>query len=116
MRALRHALGEGDDDAVMAALRRWLDRQPEHPKLIGTNVAASLLGIQTTHMGRLREKDLLPDPVVVEGGHDAYIRSEVEQLAKQLAREREARERARQERQRARKTKTTGGRGGGKKS
>jgi len=64
----------------------------EDQPLVGVVVAAQMLGIANENMGRLRKAGKLPREVPVEGmgrGGRAYVRSEVEKLARQMRRERE---------------------------
>lgn len=70
---------------------RWLRKQPRAPHLLGSTAAAGLLGVQPPHISRLREQGRMPEPIEVDGSVDVYIREEVEELARELAREREAR-------------------------
>ena len=81
-------------------LMEWFRRQPEVqdddegdegrgiPPLVGSTAAAAILGIPAPHVARLRRQGRMPEPVHVEGGHDVYVRSEVEALAAVLRSER----------------------------
>lgn len=81
----------GRDGFNERKFRDWLRRQPRAPHLVGSTVAAGLLGVQPPHLARLRDQGRLPDPVPIEGSVDAYIREEIEALAKELAEERQRR-------------------------
>ena len=73
-----------------AAIEKWLAEQPRAPRLIGPTASARVLGVLPPHISRLRDQGRLR-PIPVEGSADVYIRSEVEELAAELAREREER-------------------------
>jgi hypothetical protein len=98
IRAARAAVRADDKPAVEAALARWLARQRTAPALVGTTVAAKILGIAPPHVSRLREQGRMPDPIPVDGSVDVYVREEVEALGAELRAEREARRRRREER------------------
>lgn len=76
----------------------WLRRQPTAPDLVGAQAAARILGVKTPHLARLREQERMPQGIPVEGTNDAYVRQEVEALARQLAKERAKRAARRAER------------------
>lgn len=78
-----------------AALERWLSRQPRVPRLMGRAAAADLLGIKSPHIARLHEQGRMPDPVEVDGTSPVYLYEEVQPLARELQRERDARKRTR---------------------
>jgi hypothetical protein len=67
----------------------WLRRQPKTPELVNNQATAAILGVLPNHLGRYRDR--LPEPVKVEGtDRPMYIKSEIQALAKELARERKA--------------------------
>jgi predicted DNA-binding transcriptional regulator AlpA len=66
-------------------------KQPSQPDLIGSSMAAEILGVQKPHVTRLRRQGRMPPPVNVAGSNDVYVRSEVVALAAELEREREQR-------------------------
>lgn len=64
------------------------------PELVGAKRAAEILGVYDSNIARLRRQGRMPKPVPVEGSKaDAYIKTEVEALARQLERERRDRQR-----------------------
>jgi predicted DNA-binding transcriptional regulator AlpA len=73
--------------ATPAELRAALKDQP----LVGLVEAARILGVKPPNITRLREQGRMPAGVQVEGAAMVYVRSEVEALAKALARERSKR-------------------------
>ena len=73
-------------------LRRWIREQPG-ACFVGATAAACILGIPAPHITRLRQRELMPVPIEVEGGYPVYLRDEVEELAALL--EEKRRERAR---------------------
>lgn len=84
--------GAGASNRVaLTQFMNWLRKQPRAPHLLGSTAAAGLLGVQPPHISRLREQGRMPDPIEVDGSVDVYIREEVEELARELAEEREAR-------------------------
>lgn len=94
--ALRRALPPVPEEQAVEFERKmleWMRRQPALPKLVGTTAAAQILGIRAPHMARY--EDRLPSKVKVDGGHDVYLRADVEALARVLGAEREARAQAR---------------------
>lgn len=100
IRCIRSALPPGKTrDAVIAAVERWLARQPRTPRLVGTTAAAKLLGIQPPHVSRLRDQGRMPEPIEVEGSVDVYLREEVVDLSAELHAEREQRSRRREARE-----------------
>lgn len=70
----------------------WLEDQPRAPALVGSSAAAAILGVAKPHVTRLRQQGRMPEAIPVEGSSDAYLRSEVVALARQLRRERAARQ------------------------
>lgn len=91
-RVLKQALPPGQTrDAALAAVDRFLARQPRHPRLVGSTAAAKILGIRTPHISRMREQGRMPDSIEVEGSVEVYVRDEVEELGRELHGEREAR-------------------------
>lgn len=60
------------------------------PPLVGSSVAAKMLGVPGPHVSRLRRAGRLK-PVTIEGTADAYLLEEVKALAKTLKAERVAR-------------------------
>jgi hypothetical protein len=68
--------------AVVDDMRAWLRKQP--PDLVGATEAAKILGVQTPHVTRLREQGRMPEGVPVAGSVQAYVREEVEALAREL--------------------------------
>jgi predicted DNA-binding transcriptional regulator AlpA len=79
-------------------LRRWMEKQPMAPDLIGRKVAADILGVNSPYISRLHDQGRMPDPIPIEGTAPAYIREEVEALATELRAERKRREEKRKER------------------
>ena len=73
----------------------WLLRQPQMPKLIGRQRAAKILGVSSPYISVLVADGVMPKPIPVEGGKDAYIESEVKALA--AKRKREAKAKAKEE-------------------
>jgi len=97
-RVVRQAIPNADQRAaVLAAIDRYLVRQPRLPRLIGTTAAAKVLGIRPPHVSRLRDQGRMPEAVPVEGSNDVYVKDDVEDLAKELHARRQARERKREE-------------------
>lgn len=88
LRAVLPAVDRDHKAAVRLAVERFLERQATAPFLVGTTVAAEILGIKPPHVTRLREQGRMPAPVAVQGSVEAYVREEVEQLARELSRER----------------------------
>jgi hypothetical protein len=68
-------------------VERWVSEQPEFPTLIGATAAGKILGVPPSHITRLRERGRMRG-IPVLGGYDIYDRHEVEQLAKEIAKER----------------------------
>lgn len=99
LRAVTPAVPPEARPAVKAALERFLARQPSAPFLVGTTVAAEILGIRPPHVTRLREQGRMPQPVEIQGSVEAYIREEIEELAQVLGRERAEREARRAQRE-----------------
>lgn len=98
LRAVKSAVkAEQEKKAVALAVERWLGRQRTAPSLVGTTVAAKILGIQPPHVTRLRDQGRMPEPIEVEGSVDVYVREEVETLGAELRAERAARARKREE-------------------
>lgn len=89
---LLRALQQGED-----ALRKWLDRQPRHPDLVGGKVAAAMLGVAPSYISKLRENGRMPEAIPVDGSFDGYERSQVAKLARELERERADRRARREE-------------------
>lgn len=91
-RVIRQAIPNIDQRGiVLAAVDRFLARQPRTPRLVGTTVAATILGVKPPHVTRLAERGRMPDPVEVDGSVTVYVRDEVEELGAQLHAERQAR-------------------------
>lgn len=61
------------------------------PPLVGSTAAAKILGVPTPHVARLRRQGRMPAPVPIEGTADAYVKAEVQALARELKRERRQR-------------------------
>lgn len=91
VRAVRRLVPSEDRETAEAAIRRYLERQPRVPDLVGPTVAARILGVPPPHITRLKAKGRMPDAVAVEGSFDAYVRGELEPLAESLANARKAR-------------------------
>jgi len=72
--------------ATAQQVRAVLAEQP----LVGASAAAKILGIPPPNIARLRKQQRLPAPIPVEGTADAYLRSEIEALAKVLRAKRRA--------------------------
>lgn len=89
IRAIRRLVREDERDQMESSMRRFLDRQPEVPDLVGGKVAASIMGVYPPHITRLKDQGRLR-PIPIEGSVDAYLRSEVQVVAEEmrLARER----------------------------
>lgn len=70
-------------------LRRALKDQP----LVSLKGACAILGYKPQNMGRLRDR--MPESIPAEGSERArlYVRSEIVELARQLAREAKAKKR-----------------------
>lgn len=88
---LLHEIRQSAARGAAVRIEQWLLKQPTAPRLVGATAAAKLLGVQPPHISRLRDQGRMPEPIPVEGTVDAYIREEVEELAVELAQEREAR-------------------------
>jgi hypothetical protein len=74
---------------VGAKIRAVLLRQPKAPELVNNQATAKILGVLPNHLGRYRDR--LPEPVKVEGtDRPMYLKSEIQALGKELARERKA--------------------------
>jgi hypothetical protein len=100
LRVIRQAMPAGSArDLVIQAVERFLSRQPRYPRLVGTTVAAKMLGIQPPHVSRLKDQGRMPDPITVEGSVDVYIYEEVVTLGGELHAEREKRANRRAERE-----------------
>lgn len=57
------------------------------PPLVGRKRAAEILGTTPPHISRLIDSGRMPEPVEVEGGHPVYLKSEIEALRDELAKE-----------------------------
>ena len=67
--------------------------RPKIPDLVGAKAAAEILGVHDSHIARLRRQGRMPKPVPVAGSKaDAYIKTEVQALARELKRERRGRQ------------------------
>lgn len=86
-RLVTRTLPEGTQrSAMLAALTRFWARQPERIPLVGATRAAEILGVQPTHISRLRESGQLPEPIAVEGAKvSVFVREDVEELAAVMA-------------------------------
>lgn len=84
---------------VAIRVRRWLEKQPTAPDLVGRKAAAEIIGVNSSYISRLEDQGRMPEPIPVEGTASAYIREEVQELAKEVKDEREKRERRRKERE-----------------
>lgn len=89
--SVRRAVDEHERDRVEAAVRRYLEKQPSEPDLVGATVAARILKVFPPHITRLKSQGRMPTPIPIEGSVDVYLRSDVMALAKELDRERGAR-------------------------
>lgn len=99
-RVIRQAVPAGSNrEACLAAVERFLRRQPRTPRLVGTTQAAKILGVQPPHVTRLREQGRMPEAIEVEGSVDVYVRDEVEDLGRELHAERQQRAARRAERE-----------------
>lgn len=90
---LRRALGrrlDGLASVPVENLARQVLDAAGPPDLVGSSVAAKMLGVPGPHISRLRRAGRLK-PVPIEGTADAYLLEEVRELAKVLKRERAAR-------------------------
>jgi predicted DNA-binding transcriptional regulator AlpA len=64
----------------------------EIPELVGAKAASEILGVPDSRIARLRRQGRMPKGVPIKGSKaDAYVRAEVEVLARELERERKAR-------------------------
>lgn len=96
---LVRVINDAEPEEVVAKVRRWLEKQPTAPDLVGRKVAAEILGVHSPYISRLEEQGRMPDPVPIEGTAPAYIRAELERLADEIRHEREERERRRKEKE-----------------
>lgn len=75
-----------------------MSARPRIPDLVGSKRAAEILGVQDSHIARLRRQGRMPRAVPIAGSKaDAWVETEVRALARQLERERRARKRRRKE-------------------
>lgn len=68
---------------VPVNVEAWLRLQPRLPKLVGRQRAAEILKVSSPYISILAREGVMPKPIPVEGGKDAYIEFEVKALAKQ---------------------------------
>lgn len=64
--------------------------RPEVPPLVSRKRAAEILGTTPPHISRLITAGRMPDPIEIEDGHPAYLKSEIEALRDELTKEKEA--------------------------
>lgn len=83
---------------ILARVDDWLTGQRAFPKLVSASAAAALFGIKPPGIAKLRDQGRMPESIEVAGAYGVYLREDVERLARQLARERTAREQRREER------------------
>lgn len=82
---LQEVIETNKDDGfwgLREAITKWVKRQPKAPKLIGRQRAAEILGVTSPYISVLAKNGEMPEPIVVEGGKDAYDEAEVKALAK----------------------------------
>lgn len=73
-------------------VERWLKRQPRVPALVSGQGAAKIIGIPPPHLSRYQDR---LNPIQVEGTRwPVYVKSEVEDLAKEIKREKAAKQKA----------------------
>jgi len=85
LRVLRSALPPGrDQDAACGAVERWIHRQPQ--ELVGGTVASKILGTSPANVTRWAARGQMPESLHVEGTGPAYLKTDVEALARRRER------------------------------
>ena len=85
------------DHAVVLRIRKYVDRLPDQPHLVGVTVAAQILKVPKPRIMRFRNQGRLPDALSVDGpSAPVYIREEIESFAREVQEGRDLR-RVRQE-------------------
>ncbi|MGH2938290.1 MAG: hypothetical protein ACRDPE_09250 [Solirubrobacterales bacterium] len=98
---LVRVINDADPGEIVAKVRRWLEKQPTAPDLVGRKVAAEIIGVHSPYISRLEEQGRMPEAVPVEGTAPAYIRAECERLGEEIRKERDERDRRRKEKETA---------------
>ena len=95
--AQRDARKQGLDDTatdglVVARVRKYLDRLPDQPSLVGVTEAARILKVPKPRIMRFRNQGRLPEEVEVAGpSAPVYVREEVEEFAREIQKGRDLR-------------------------
>jgi hypothetical protein len=79
-------------DETLDAVRKYVGEQPDQPDLVSATEAAAMMKVKPPHVTRMRQRGRMPWGIKIAGGRknptEAYVRSDIEQLAKELAEER----------------------------
>lgn len=84
--AAKQGLGPSETDGLVTSrLRRYLERAPDQPALVGVTEAAKILKVPKPRVMRFRAQGRLPEPLHVEGpSAPVYVRDEIEQFAREV--------------------------------
>lgn len=94
--ALRKSVPEAASrDETLDAVRDYIQKQDGQPDLISATEAATILGVKPPQVSRMRQSGRMPKGVLISGGTrkepvEAYLREDIERLAKERAAEKVA--------------------------
>ena len=89
-RVVRDAMRDADIDTerqkvVLARVRKYVNRLPEQPPLVGVTEAARILKVPKPRIMRFRAQNRLPEALSVDGpSAPVYIRGEIEAFAREV--------------------------------
>jgi hypothetical protein len=76
---------EQSDALVSTRLRRYLERAPDQPALVGVTEAAKILKVPKPRVMRFRAQGRLPEPLRVDGpSAPVYVRDEIEHFSREV--------------------------------
>jgi hypothetical protein len=77
--------GRDADAYVVLRIRKYVERLPDQPHLVGVTVAAQILKVPKPRIMRFRNQGRLPEALHVDGpSAPVYIREEIEAFAREV--------------------------------